>query len=63
MHLMFIPDGHGGRQYSLKKVLGGQVTKSAHPARFSPDDKWSRHRIALKKRYAILIENNKAGKQ
>jgi H/ACA ribonucleoprotein complex subunit 3 len=25
-----------------------------HPARFSPDDKFSRHRVTIKKRYNIL---------
>jgi len=29
-------------------------TMSAHPARFSPDDKYSRHRVTLKKRFGIL---------
>jgi H/ACA ribonucleoprotein complex subunit 3 len=38
-----------------KKVLTGEVTKSAHPARFSPDDKYSRQRVTLKKRYGLLI--------
>lgn len=33
----------GQRLYTLKKVAGGEVTKSAHPARFSPDDKFSRY--------------------
>jgi len=33
----------GKRIYTLKKVLDGVVTKSAHPARFSPDDKYSRY--------------------
>lgn len=32
----------------------GLPTKSAHPARFSPDDKFSRERITLKKRFGIL---------
>jgi rRNA maturation protein Nop10 len=32
----------GERLYTLKKVNHGEVTKSAHPARFSPDDKYSR---------------------
>jgi H/ACA ribonucleoprotein complex subunit 3 len=36
-------------------VLDGVVTKSAHPARFSPDDKYSRHRVVLKKRFGLLI--------
>ncbi|KAB0395482.1 hypothetical protein E2I00_003219 [Balaenoptera physalus] len=29
----------------------GQQTCSAHPARFSPDDKYSRHRVTIKKRF------------
>jgi len=32
----------GKRLYTLKKVVGSEVSKSAHPARFSPDDKYSR---------------------
>ncbi|TIB97764.1 kinase-like protein [Wallemia mellicola] len=36
-------DEQGKRVYSLKKVTdNGVITKSAHPARFSPDDKYSR---------------------
>ena len=46
----------GERRYTLDKVLDGQVTLSAHPARFSPDDKWSRHRLAMRKRYGPLFE-------
>lgn len=42
MHLMYTLDSEGKRTYTLKKVLNGEVTKSAHPARFSPDDKYSR---------------------
>ncbi|TKA48022.1 hypothetical protein B0A54_01513 [Friedmanniomyces endolithicus] len=59
MHLMFTLDAHGKRQYTLKKVTDGEVTKSAHPARFSPDDKYSRHRVTLKKRYGLLITQQK----
>ena len=60
MHLMYLPDANpnaatAGRRYTLKKVLDGQVTKSAHPARFSPDDKWSRHRITLRRRFGLLL--------
>jgi H/ACA ribonucleoprotein complex subunit 3 len=59
MHLMYNsdpqPDGTTKRTYTLKKVLDGVVTKSAHPARFSPDDKYSRHRVVLKKRFGLLI--------
>ena len=42
MHLMYTLDPNGKRNYTLKKVTDGEVTKSAHPARFSPDDKYSR---------------------
>lgn len=44
MHLMYTEDPSSGKRiYTLKKVLDGVVTKSAHPARFSPDDKYSRY--------------------
>ena len=43
MHLMYTLDAQGKRVYTLKKVAGAEVTKSAHPARFSPDDKYSRY--------------------
>ncbi|BFZ54417.1 snoRNP complex protein [Savitreella phatthalungensis] len=56
MHLMYSADGNGHRIYTLKKVTpSGVVTKSAHPARFSPDDKYSRHRVTLKKRFGLLL--------
>lgn len=55
MHLMYTLDAEGSRVYTLKKINGGEVTKSAHPARFSPDDKYSRHRVTLKKRYGLLL--------
>ncbi len=57
MHLMYIPDPADPtkRIYTLKKVIDGQVSKSAHPARFSPDDKYSRHRVTIKKRYGLLL--------
>lgn len=43
MHLMYTVDTKGKRIYTLKKITSaGAVTKSAHPARFSPDDKYSR---------------------
>ncbi|KAJ8302588.1 hypothetical protein KUTeg_018984 [Tegillarca granosa] len=37
-----------------KEDPDGRPTLSAHPARFSPDDKYSRHRITIKKRFGIL---------
>ncbi|KAL2350648.1 ribosome biogenesis protein Nop10 [Cryomyces antarcticus] len=55
MHLMYILDDKGKRVYTLKKVIGSSVTTSAHPARFSPDDQYSRHRVTLKRRYHLLI--------
>ncbi|KAL0634366.1 snoRNP complex protein [Maublancomyces gigas] len=56
MHLMYTVDAKGKRIYTLKKITSvGAVTKSAHPARFSPDDKYSRHRVTLKKRFGILM--------
>ncbi|RDI84296.1 hypothetical protein Vi05172_g5558 [Venturia inaequalis] len=55
MHLMYCPGPDGKRIYTLKKVIDGEVSKSAHPARFSPDDKYSRHRVTLKKRYGLLL--------
>ena len=33
----------------------GKPTVSSHPARFSPDDQYSRQRITLKKRFGILL--------
>ncbi|RSH79155.1 snoRNP complex protein [Apiotrichum porosum] len=55
MHLMYTTDDKGNRVYTLKKVNAeGKPTKSAHPARFSPDDKFSRHRVTIKKRFGIL---------
>ncbi|KAJ1302640.1 hypothetical protein OPQ81_002957 [Rhizoctonia solani] len=55
MHLMYTLDEEGKRVYTLKKVTpGGKITKSAHPARFSPDDKFARHRVTIKKRMGNL---------
>lgn len=55
MHLMYTLDSNGKRVYTLlKKTPEGEITKSAHPARFSPDDKYSRQRVTLKRRYGLL---------
>ncbi|MBN3311176.1 NOP10 protein, partial [Amia calva] len=40
---------------SQKLDPSGQPTSSAHPARFSPDDKFSRHRVTVKKRFGLLL--------
>ena len=43
MHLMYTLSPDGKRIYTLKKITAdGKRTMSAHPARFSPDDKFSR---------------------
>ncbi|OAV88673.1 H/ACA ribonucleoprotein complex subunit 3 [Puccinia triticina 1-1 BBBD Race 1] len=55
MHLQYTFDSDRNRIYTLKKTTAeGKVTKSAHPARFSPDDKFSRHRVTIKKRFGVL---------
>ena len=56
MYLMYYIDlDTNQRVYTLEKTDPyGQPTISAHPARFSPDDKFSRYRIKLKKRFGIL---------
>jgi len=53
MHLMFCEKC---QKYTLQKNCNGcsAATRSAHPARFSPDDKFSRQRVTLKKRFGIL---------
>ncbi|KAF3830359.1 hypothetical protein GH733_004178 [Mirounga leonina] len=54
MFLQYYLNEQGDRVYTLKKLDPmGQQTCSAHPARFSPDDKYSRHRITVKKRFKI----------
>ncbi|KZV80159.1 Nop10 family nucleolar RNA-binding protein [Exidia glandulosa HHB12029] len=61
MHLMYTLDDDGKRIYTLKKVSAdGKLTKSAHPARFSPDDKFSRHRVTIKKRHGVLLTQTPA---
>ena len=59
MHLQyFLVDGK--RVYTLKKLdPEGNATMSAHPARFSPDDKYSKQRVGLKRRFKILIADKK----
>jgi len=55
MYLMYYTNEKGERVYTLEKVdPNGNPTTSAHPARFSPDDKFSRHRYTIKKRFGLL---------
>lgn len=43
-------------KFLLQKFTdGGLPTVSAHPARFSPEDKYSRQRITIKKRFGLLL--------
>ena len=43
------------RVYTMAKTdPQGNPTFSAHPARFSPEDKYSRQRITIKKRFNLL---------
>ena len=60
MHLMYTLGPDGNRLYTLKKVVDGKVSKSAHPARFSPDDKYSRQRVTLKRRFGLLLSQQSA---
>ncbi|XP_028842371.1 H/ACA ribonucleoprotein complex subunit 3 [Denticeps clupeoides] len=56
MFLQYYFNENGERVYTLKKTdPTGQPTSSAHPARFSPDDKFSRHRVTIKKRFGLLL--------
>jgi H/ACA ribonucleoprotein complex subunit 3 len=59
MHLqVYLVDGK--RVYTLKKVdVDGNATQSAHPARFSPDDKYSQQRVEIKRRFKCLPADKK----
>ncbi|KAL5967719.1 H/ACA ribonucleoprotein complex subunit 3 [Taenia solium] len=55
MHLRYHLDAGGHRVYTMKFVdPNGRPTQSAHPARYSPDDKYSEQRVTLKSRFNIL---------
>jgi len=55
MYLMYYLNDEGERVYTLKQVdPHGKPTLSAHPARFSPEDKYSQHRYTIKKRFNLL---------
>ncbi|XP_078042596.1 H/ACA ribonucleoprotein complex subunit 3-like [Augochlora pura] len=56
MYLMYYLLPNGERVYTLQKMdPNGKPTFSAHPARFSPEDKYSRERITLKRRHGLLL--------
>jgi len=55
MYLMYYLDTAGKRVYTLAKTdPEGKPTFSAHPARFSPEDKYSRQRITVKTRFGLM---------
>ncbi|XP_011083035.1 H/ACA ribonucleoprotein complex subunit 3-like protein [Sesamum indicum] len=55
MYLQFYINENGDKVYTTKKESPlGLATQSAHPARFSPDDKYQRQRVLLKKRFGLL---------
>merc|ERR1712071_412603 len=50
MYLMYYLNNEGERVYTLKHVdPNGKPTFSAHPARFSPEDKYSQHRLSSRR--------------
>ncbi|CAH2051149.1 unnamed protein product [Thlaspi arvense] len=55
MYLQCYINEKGEKVYTTKKESPlGLATESAHPARFSPDDKYSKQRVLNKKRFGIL---------
>ncbi|XP_078148319.1 nucleolar RNA-binding Nop10p family protein [Carex rostrata] len=55
MYLQFYINENGDKVYTTKKESPlGAATESAHPARFSPDDPYSRQRVLLKRRFGLL---------
>ncbi len=60
MLLRYYRDETGKRVYTMKVVkeeIG--YTLNAHPARFSPDDKYSAERMELKARFNLLPTQQK----
>ncbi|XP_014257706.1 H/ACA ribonucleoprotein complex subunit 3 [Cimex lectularius] len=56
MYMMYYLNDKGERVYSLKKTdPNGMPTFSAHPARYSPADNFSRERIIIKRRHKLLL--------
>ncbi|OTF81897.1 H/ACA ribonucleoprotein complex protein-like protein [Euroglyphus maynei] len=56
MYLMYYLDDSNKRVYTMAKVDPlGRPTFSAHPARFSPDDRYAKERIMIKKRFGLML--------
>ncbi|CAN6273497.1 unnamed protein product, partial [Urochloa humidicola] len=62
MYLQYYINEKGDKVYTTKESPLGVPTQSAHPARFSPDDKYSRQRYLLKKRFGLLPTQKPAQK-
>jgi H/ACA ribonucleoprotein complex subunit 3 len=63
MILRYYLDDAGRRVYTLSnKDSQGNQTFTAHPARFSPDDKFSAQRVACKRRFGLLAAHKGADK-
>ena len=63
MYLRYYIDEKGRRVYTMKVVLeDGSYTLNAHPARFSPDDKFSKERMECKERFNLLLTQCEAPK-
>jgi H/ACA ribonucleoprotein complex subunit 3 len=55
MILRYYLDESGRRVYTLSAMdTASNPTFTAHPARFSPDDKFSSQRVACKRRFGLL---------
>lgn len=54
---MYYLNDEGKRVYTLEKETpDSRATISAHPARFTPEDRYSRERILIKKRFNLLYD-------
>lgn len=55
MLLRYYLDENNHRVYTFSETApDGKQTLSAHPARFSPKDPYSRQRIRIKRRFGLL---------
>lgn len=48
----------GKRVYVLKGDVAGKFMENVHPAKFSPEDVFSKHRILIKKRNNLFPFND-----
>lgn len=56
MYLRYYLDDNGKRVYTLRVTKDdGSYTLNAHPARFSPDDQYSKERLECKSRFNLLL--------